>query len=69
MRRRRWRSVKHEEVYLKDCATPKEARRSLSEYLTRCNEARPHQALGYRAPAVMYRGNTLTPNQAVGVGE
>jgi putative transposase len=66
---RLWRSVKHEEVYLKDYATPKEARRSLSEYLTYCNEARPHQALGYRTPAAIYRGDKRTANQAVGVDE
>jgi putative transposase len=52
---RLWRSVKYEEVYLKDYATPKEARRSLSAYLTHYNEARPHQALGYRTPGAIYR--------------
>ncbi len=51
---RLWRSVKYEEVYLKDYATPREARQGLGQYLTFYNEDRPHQALGYRTPAQVY---------------
>jgi putative transposase len=49
-----WRSVKYEEVYLKDYATPKEARQSLTRYLEFYNRTRPHQSLGYKTPAQVY---------------
>jgi putative transposase len=51
---RLWRSVKYEDVYLKDYANPKEARRSLTAYFDLYNHRRPHQALDYRTPASMY---------------
>ena len=51
---RLWRTVKYEEVYLKDYQTPKETRLSLSQYLKFYNEERPHQALDYRTPAQVY---------------
>jgi putative transposase len=53
---RLWRSVKYEEVYPSEYATPREARQGLSRYLTYYNEERPHQALGYRTPAQVYAG-------------
>jgi putative transposase len=51
---RLWRSVKYEDVYLKDYANPKEARRSLTAYFDLYNHRRPHQALDYRTPASLY---------------
>jgi putative transposase len=51
---RLWRTVKYEEVYLKDYATPKEARRELSRYVSFYNEKRLHQSLDYRTPAEVY---------------
>ena len=51
---RLWRSVKYEEVYLKDYATPREARRSLGEYFAFYNDHRPHQSLRYATPAEVY---------------
>lgn len=51
---RLWRTVKYEEVYLHDYASPKEARRGLSRYLSFYNEQRPHQSLDYRTPAAAY---------------
>jgi putative transposase len=53
---RLWRTVKYEEVYLKDYATPREAREGLREYLRFYNEQRLHQALEYRTPAEVYFG-------------
>ncbi len=52
---RLWRSVKYEEVYLTEYENPRETRRGLGRYLTYYNERRPHQALGYRTPAEIYR--------------
>jgi len=54
---RLWRTVKYEEVYLKDYATPREARQGLTAYLGFYNERRLHQALGYRTPAAVYFGD------------
>ena len=54
---RLWRSVKYEEVYLHDYASPREARRQLAGYFDFYNQVRPHQSLGYRAPAQVYRGS------------
>jgi putative transposase len=48
---RLWRTVKYEEVSIKDYATPREARAGISDYLRFYNEQRVHQALEYRTPA------------------
>ena len=53
---RLWRTVKYEEVYLKDYADPREARGGLRAYFRFYNEQRPHQALKYRTPAEVYEG-------------
>ena len=51
---RLWRTVKHEEVYLTEYETPRDARNGLSRYLSFYNEQRLHQALGYKTPAQLY---------------
>jgi len=56
---RLWRSVKYEEVYLNDYASPREARLGLSRYFHFYNFERPHQALDYRTPAQVYAGKDL----------
>lgn len=48
---RLWRSVKYEEVYLKDYQTVAVALISLSRYFQFYNYQRLHQALGYHPPA------------------
>ena len=53
---RLWRTVKYEEVYLKDYADPREAREGLRAYFRFYDEQRPHQALKYRTPAEVYEG-------------
>ena len=57
---RLWRSVKCEEVYLSEYASPREARQGLTRYLRFYNEQRPHQALGYSTPAIVYFGKQIT---------
>jgi len=52
---RLWRSVKYEEVYLKDYAGFADAVRNLAAYFRFYNRERLHQALGYRTPASVYR--------------
>lgn len=51
---RLWRTVKYEEVYLKEYGTPRETRLGLGAYLNFYNQERPHQSLEYRTPAEVY---------------
>jgi putative transposase len=51
---RLWRTVKYEEVYLKDYANGWEAEASLQSYFRFYSYERIHQALGYRTPAEVY---------------
>lgn len=53
---RLWRSVKYEEVYLKDYQTVPEAVSSLRAYFTFYNQERLHQALDYQTPKHVYTG-------------
>lgn len=53
---RLWRSVKYEEVYLRDYQSVWDARQSLARYFAFYNGERLHQALGYRTPAAVYHG-------------
>jgi putative transposase len=64
---RLWRTVKYEEVYLHDYATPREARAGLSRYLSFYNHERPHQSLRYQTPAEVYfqKGAVSTLEQAI----
>ena len=54
---RLWRTVKYQEVYLKDYETPREARQGLGRFLDMYNNYRPHQSLKYLTPAKVYYGN------------
>jgi putative transposase len=58
---RLWRSVKVEEVYLRDYQTIAEAQYYLSRYFEFYNNERLHQALGYRSPAEVYGVAVGTP--------
>ena len=51
---RLWRSLKYEEVYLKDYESVTEARAGIEKYLRFYNQERPHQSLAYRTPAAVY---------------
>ena len=51
---RLWRSVKYEEVYLREYQDGREAEASLSRYFGFYCEERIHQSLGYRTPAEVY---------------
>ena len=53
---RLWRTIKYEEVYLHEYASPKEAYRQLFQYIQFYNFVRPHQSLEYRTPAQVYDG-------------
>jgi putative transposase len=52
---RLWRSVKYEEVYLKDYVNGWEAEASLSQYFRFYCDERVHQALAYQTPKEVYQ--------------
>ena len=52
---RLWRSVKHENIYLKAYATVRALESGLSEYFAFYCHQRVHQSLDYRTPAEVYR--------------
>lgn len=57
---RLWRTVKYEEVYVHDYASPREARHQLSNYFEFYNQKRLHQSLDYQTPAEIYSsGKTI----------
>jgi putative transposase len=58
---RLWRSLKYEEVYLRDYRLVPEARAGISRYFQFYNYERPHQSLGYRTPADLYQGRSVRP--------
>jgi putative transposase len=51
---RLWRSVKYEEVYLNEYASPRDALSGISRYFAFYNAERPHQSLAYQTPAQLY---------------
>jgi len=51
---RLWRSVKYEEVYLKDYQSVPEAKQGINDYMTFYNQERPHQSLNYETPTEVY---------------
>lgn len=53
---RLWRSVKYEDVYLKEYRTVIDLRIGLNEYFLFYNQERPHQAFGQYTPAEVYKG-------------
>jgi len=63
---RLWRTVKYEEVYLRDYQTVAEARLGLGRYFGFYNDQRPHQSLDYRTPAEAYGAvGVAAPTRAV----
>jgi len=56
---RLWRSVKYEEVYLKEYCSVQALRLGLNQYFEFYNHQRPHQALNGQTPAQMYNSFKL----------
>lgn len=51
---RLWRSLKHEDIYLKGYTTLSELLAGLMDYFSFYNAMRPHQALDYQTPDMVY---------------
>ena len=67
---RLWRSLKYEDVYLKEYRSPREARTGIENYFRFYNEERPHQSLNYQTPLEFYKisqkiKDTERPGEAV----
>jgi putative transposase len=52
---RLWRSVKYENIYIKDYERVSELESGLMAYFQFYDEERPHQSLDYRTPGEVYR--------------
>jgi putative transposase len=52
---RLWRSLKHEDIYLKGYADGREAYAGIASWIAFYNGRRPHQALGDRTPMAVWR--------------
>jgi putative transposase len=58
---RLWRSIKYEEVFLKDYQSVRDAIAGLRAYFSFYNNERPHQALDYRTPQQVYFAYSKQP--------
>lgn len=63
---RLWRSVKYEEIYLKDYEQVPDLEAGLTAYFRFYDEERPHQSLGYRTPGEVYRAGLSPINSGAG---
>jgi putative transposase len=58
---RLWRSLKHEDVYLKGYADGREAKAGIGGWIAFYNEVRPHMAHGGRTPMAVWREGAAAP--------
>lgn len=56
---RLWRSLKYEEVYLRDYACVPDARTGIDEWFRFYNHQRFHQSLDYKTPAAVFRAGRV----------
>ena len=61
---RLWRSLKHEDIYLKHYADGREARAGIASWIAFYNNGRAHQGLGYRTPMSVRRLGTTDPSSS-----
>jgi putative transposase len=51
-----WRSLKYEDIYLRDYATVPDWEAGLQRYFAYYNHERPHQSLNYLVPGEVHQG-------------
>jgi putative transposase len=61
-----WRTLKHENIFLKAYETVAEARKGIKEFIDLYNEERLHSSIGYTKPGAVYRGEKLAPAYFLG---
>ena len=61
---RLWRTVKYEDIYLKDYGTVPDCRAGLETFFDRYNNRREHQSLEYRFPSEVYFGKDVLVKEA-----
>ena len=61
---RLWRSVKYDEIYIKEHATLPALHAGLAGWFVRYNEWRPHQTHGNLTPALIYQAGAPAPTDA-----
>lgn len=49
-----WRTLKYDEVYLKDYQSVRDAEINIADFIYRYNNIRLHESLGYKTPAELY---------------
>lgn len=59
---RLWRTVKYEDLYLKDYASVPALQQGLQDYFHFYNHVRPHQNLAYRTPAEVHLLSEVLPS-------
>src|SRR5206468_392571 len=52
---RLWRSLKYEDIYLRDYESGPTLVRGVGKWFRHYNDCRPHQGLGYSTPGELYR--------------
>jgi transposase InsO family protein len=65
---RLWRSLKHEDVYLKEYADGRDAKVGIAEWIASYNNVRPRQALANRTPMAVWREGYHRRAQREGCG-
>jgi putative transposase len=63
---RLWRSVKYDEIYIKEHATLPALHAGLGAWFGRYNDWRPHESLGNLTPAMIYQTIPASPQDAPG---
>ena len=53
---RLWRSLKYEDIYLRDYATVPDLEDGLQRYFAFNNDGRPYQILSYAVPGMVHQG-------------
>ena len=57
---RLWRSLKHEDIYMKGYADGREAKAEIGQWFAFYNTRHPHQALCHRAPTAVWREGIIS---------
>jgi putative transposase len=64
---RLWRSLKHEDIYLKGYADGHEAKAGIASWFGFYNNLRPHQALANRTPMAVWRDGVIGASEETAV--